>query len=518
MSDLIIKKKDETYILLEGEPSVLLDLSDAFSFYADGYRFNPKVRAKLWSGKIMLLRRTSQTRGQIYYGLLHEILKICKSRNYTVEIHDDLKIKNKPSKEELEEYIHGLNLSAKGEKITARDYQVKAFVDVIQLKRQLTKAPTSAGKSAIIYSICRYLNDKDLKGLLIVPNLSLINQMYGDFIDYSSLNGWSTEDNVHQIYSGKEKTSDKNILLATWQSLATIGKYNNNNSNNSKKDNELSANDYFKQFDYVIVDEAHSLRAVEIGRILESCTNASYRIGLTGTTSKTKANINTIIGLTGPVNDLITTRELIERKEVANFDIKCLVLKYDKETASQLRTYRYQDEVKYIISNRKRNTFIKNLALSMKSNSLVLFNFIEHGKLLHKMISESKFIGDRNVYLIYGGIDGEERERIRHIIETEKNAIIIASVQTTGTGVSIKNLHNIIFCLGTKSSIRVLQSIGRAIRLHNDKEKATIYDIVDDLSIRKHQNFAVKHFLERVKIYNEQQFSYKLKNIDFPQN
>lgn len=504
MPDLIIKKKDETYITLEGEPSVLLDLSDVFTFYADGFRFNPKVRAKIWDGKLRLLRRTSQTRGQIYYGLLHEILKICKSRNYTVEIHDDLKIKNKPSKEELEEYIHGLNLSAKGEKITARDYQVKAFVDAIQLKRQLTKAPTSAGKSAIIYSICRYLNDKDLKGLLIVPNLSLINQMYGDFIDYSSLNGWSTEDNVHQIYSGKEKTSHKNLLLSTWQSLMSFVKSNNT--------------EYFKQFDYVIIDEAHSLKATELTKIVELCTNASYRIGLTGTTSKTKANINTIIGLTGPVNDLITTRELIERKEVANFDIKCLVLKYDKETASQLRTYRYQDEVKYIISNQKRNTFIKNLALSMKSNSLVLFNFIEHGKLLHKMISESKFIGDRNVYLIYGGIDGEERERIRHIIETEKNAIIIASVQTTGTGVSIKNLHNIIFCLGTKSSIRVLQSIGRAIRLHNDKEKATIYDIVDDLSIRKHQNFAVKHFLERVKIYNEQQFSYKLKNIDFPQN
>jgi superfamily II DNA or RNA helicase len=338
--------------------------------------------------------------------------------------------------------------------------------------------------------------------------------MYGDFIDYSSLNGWSTEDNVHQIYSGKEKTSDKNLYCATWQSLATIGKSNNS----PKKDNELSANDYFEQFDYVIIDEAHSLKATEICRIVELCTNASYRIGLTGTTSKTKANIKTIIGLTGPVNDLITTRELIERKEVANFDIKCLVLKYDKETSKQLKDYKYKDEVKYIISNQKRNNFIKNLTISMKSNSLVLFNFVEHGKLLHKMISESKFIGDRNVYLIYGAIDGEERERIRHIIETEKNAIIIASVQTTGTGVSIKNLHNIIFCTGTKSSIRVLQSIGRAIRLHNDKEKATIYDIVDDLRIKKHKNFAVKHFLERVKIYNEQQFNYKLKNIDFPQN
>ncbi len=369
----------------------------------------------------------------------------------------------------------------------------------------------NSGKSSIIYSICRYLNDQGLKGLLIVPNLSLINQMYGDFIDYSSANKWDVEENVHKIFAGQDKQSDKLLSISTWQSLMTIGKTGKGSTKNAY------TNSYFEQFDYVICDECHGLKATEITKIVEQCTNASYRIGLTGTTGKTKANINTIIGLTGPINDLITTKELIERKEVADFDIKCLVLKYDEETSKIVKKLRYQDEIKYLVSNKKRNNFIKNLAISMKSNSIVLFNFIEHGKLLHKMISESKFIGDRNVYLIYGGIDGDERERIRHIVETEQNAIIIASIATTGTGVSIKNLHNIIFCLGTKSSIRILQAIGRAIRLHDSKEKATIYDIVDNLTIKKHQNFAVKHFLERVKVYNEQQFNYKIKNIPFDQ-
>lgn len=409
MADLYIKKINETYISLEGEASVLQELRDLFSFYADGYKYHQKYRSRIWDGKIRLLKLFSQTRGQIYYGLLHEIVRVCKSRDYTFEISDELKIKNKPTTEELTDYINNLELTAKGQRITPRDYQVKAFIDAIQNKRQLTKSPVSSGKSSIIYSICRYLTDQGLKGLLIVPNLSLINQMYGDFIDYSSANNWNVEENVHKIFSGQDKQSDKPLRLSTWQSLMSISKAKN------------SA--YFEQFDYVICDEAHGLRGKEIAQIVEQCTNASYRIGLTGTTSKTKANIHTITGLTGPINDLITTKELIERKEVADFDIKCLVLKYDEETSKIVKKLRYQDEIKYLVSNKKRNNFIKNLALSMKSNSIVLFNFIEHGKLLHKMISESKFIGDRNVYLIYGGIDGEERERIRNIVETEGHKI-----------------------------------------------------------------------------------------------
>lgn len=358
----------------------------------------------------------------------------------------------------------------------------------------------NSGKSLILYTICRYLNEKNLKGLIVVPNITLIHQLYSDFQDYSELNGWSTEDNVHKIYSGQDKSSEKGIYLSTWQSLMHIKK-------------TMNEKQYFDQFDFVLVDECHGIKGNELSSILEKCTNAQYRIGLTGTTGNCKANINTIIGLTGSINKLNTTKELIEKNEVSNFNIKCLILDHDIETKKLLKKSKYHDEIKFLTENTKRNVFIKNLALSMESNSLLLFNFIDHGKLLYEMIKTSKHIGDRNVYLIYGEIDGEERERIRNIIETEKNAIILASVQTTGTGVSIKNLHNIVFCQGTKSSIRLLQAIGRAIRLHDSKEKATIYDIVDDLSILKHKNFSIQHFLERVKIYNEQQFNYKLIKI-----
>jgi type I site-specific restriction endonuclease len=154
----------------------------------------------------------------------------------------------------------------------------------------------------------------------------------------------------------------------------------------------------------------------------------------------------------------------------------------------------------------------------MEKNTIILLNFVEtHGKVIYELLLNSKHRNGRNIYFIHGGVDGEERERIRKIMETETNAIVVASSGTMSTGVSIKNLHNIIFAISGKSRIRNLQSIGRVLRLHEDKDSATLYDIADNLSIGKHQNFSLIHFLERIKTYNQEQFDYKLINVDFTQ-
>jgi superfamily II DNA or RNA helicase len=280
----------------------------------------------------------------------------------------------------------------------------------------------------------------------------------------------------------------------------------------------IKQNSFFQQYDYVIVDECHGLKAVELTKILEKCTNASYRIGMTGTIDNIKANINTLIGLTGPINKLNTTKELMDRKEIAAFDIKCLMLNYDQATAKAVRKFKYQEEIKFIVSNNKRNSFIKNLALSLNTNSIILCNFVEtHGKVIYELLLNSKHRGNRNVYFIHGGVEGEERERIRNIMETEKDSIIVASSSIMSAGVSIRNLHNIIFAISGKSRIRTLQSIGRVLRLHQSKEKAILYDIVDNLSTGKHNNFTLNHFLERVKMYNQEKFDYKIINVDFKQ-
>lgn len=501
MSDLQIIKKNETHIILSGEESILYELRDIFSFYADGYKFHPKFKAKLWDGKIVLLRLTSRNRGEIYHGLLQDIIQFCQKREYSYELDKCLLEINKISDKEISEFIKGIKPSFKGEIIEPRDYQIKGFVDSINNKRNLCLSVTSSGKSFVIYMLIRYLNNKGLKGLIITPNVSLVHQLSSDFVEYSKLNNWDAESNIHKIYSGQDKVSKKQIYQSTWQSLQNIKE-------------KL----WFEQFDYVIVDEAHGCKATQLTSILEKCINASYRLGFTGTIDEVKANINTLKGLFGPINKLNTTKELIDKGQVANFNIKCLVLKYDEETAKAVKKFKYQEEIKYLISNPKRNNFIKNLALSLDNNTIILFNFVEtHGKVIYELLLNSKHRKGRNIYFIHGGVAGEEREQIRQIMETEKNAIIVGSSSIMSTGISIKNLHNIIFAISGKSRIRNLQSIGRVLRLHKEKEIATLYDIADNLSTGKHKNYTLLHFLERVKTYNKEQFEYKLINVDFKQ-
>lgn len=177
------------------------------------------------------------------------------------------------------------------------------------------------------------------------------------------------------------------------------------------------------------------------------------------------------------------------------------------------RKWSYVDEMNYIVKSRARNTFIKNLTLSLKGNSLVLFQFVEkHGKELYSLIKQES--DNRKVFFVYGGTDVEIRESIREITEREKDAIIIASYGTFSTGINIRNLHNVIFASPSKSKIRNLQSIGRSLRKGDDKDEATLYDISDDFRVGKHVNFTLKHFLERIKIYDEEKFTYKFYNIE----
>jgi superfamily II DNA or RNA helicase len=500
MTDIYLEKIDQTYLRISSEEHILREIQDKFTFYADGYKFHPKYKAKLWDGRIRMLRIVSRGTGLIYLGLLHQIISFAKNSDYSIELDSNLKYKDVPSEESLKEYLKNLKPASKGQELSPRSYQEKGFIDAIQRKRQLLLSVTASGKSLIIYSIVKYLHDQGLNGLVIVPNVTLAHQIFNDFDDYSSINQWNVYDNVHKIFSGQEKITNKSVTISTWQSLMNI-----------------KSKAFFSKYDFVLIDEGHSIKGKELGAILEKCTNASYRIGLTGTIDNCKANINTIIGLTGEVNRLNTTSELVDKGEIAKFDIQCLVLKYDQETSKLMKKAKYQDEVNYLVTNKKRNNFIKNLALSTTTNTIILFQYVEkHGKVLYDLIKESKKLDpDRKVFFIHGGVEGEERERIRQLLEHETNAIVLASVQIMGTGTSIKNLHNIIFAINGKSSIRILQSIGRALRLHQSKDSATIYDIVDDLSHKESKNHSLNHFMERIKIYSKENFTFKINRIDF---
>jgi superfamily II DNA or RNA helicase len=216
-------------------------------------------------------------------------------------------------------------------------------------------------------------------------------------------------------------------------------------------------------------------------------------------------------GLFGSVRKVISTAELIEQKYLAQFLIKCIVLRYSDTDRQLVTKMDYQAEMDWLVRNESRNRFIKNLTLSLKGNTLLLFQYVEkHGKVLYEMLKDEGI----PVYFVHGGVDGEDREEIRRIVEQSPSSIIVASYGTFSTGVNIRNLHNIIFASPSKSKIRNLQSIGRGLRKSESKDTATLYDISDDLVWKSKKNFTIQHFAERVKIYNEEKFDYKIYKVN----
>jgi len=351
----------------------------------------------------------------------------------------------------------------------------------------------NSGKSFIISSLIKfYYENTEGNILLICPTTSLVEQLYSDIGDYFP--DWNHSSKVTRIYSGMER-ENKRIRISTWQSLY---------------DKPLS---YFEDIETIIGDECHLYSAKEVSKLFDKCVNARYRHGFTGTLSGEKIHQLQLEGIFGKARKITTTAELISKSQLSDFKINALVLSYSDNSRKGAKDFTYEDEVKFLISNNKRNKFIAKLAASTKGNTLVLFSRVEtHGELLYNLIQKYT---DRPVYFIYGGTDVDIREDIRIKINSIDNGIIVASSQIFSTGINIPSLQNIIFTHPSKSKIRVLQSIGRVLRLSINKiGPAILFDIVDDLKYKNKTNFSMKHFLERAKIYVQENFNYKIVNVD----
>jgi len=486
---IIIEKKNEVYITVDCESDVQREISEFFTFYVPGYKFMPAYRTRMWDGKIRLF---SQKTKEIYFGLYPYIKAFAEERGYNIVAAKDVDIDNKVDKDVVTKFSNSL-----GQKFEARDYQIDAIFHSLKRNRTLLVSPTASGKSFIIYSLIRYYThlikeNVNNRILLIVPTTSLVEQMYTDFESY----GWNVKKYCHRLYSGYSNQTDKKVLISTWQSLYKLPK------------------SYFEQFGCVFGDEAHLFKSKSLTEIMTKLIDCKYRIGLTGTLDGAHTHKLVLEGLFGAVNKVTTTKKLMDKKQLSNLAVRCLILKHSEANAKIISKGKYQDEIDYLVGSVSRNNFIRNLALKLKGNTLILFQLVEkHGKNLHKIIQE-KAEEKRKVFYIYGGVETEEREKARAIVENESDAIIVASYGTFSTGINIKNLHNIIFASPSKSRIRNLQSIGRGLRLGDNKVNATLYDIADDLIYKTKENYTLKHFQERINIYNEEEFDYEIHNIN----
>ena len=489
MEKVVVEKHNEVYLSVDTSSSIHRELSDFFKFKVPGYQFMPAYKMRMWDGNIRLYNMMD---GSIYYGLLPYLIEFCKSRNYQLELKTKTSQDKNFSETDCKNFLHKLNLP-----FESRDYQTLAIRHAVLNDRSLLISPTGSGKSLIIYALTRYYNKKTL---IIVPTISLVSQMFSDFKEYAQNQPeFCVDKKCHPIYGGQDKTSNKQIIISTWQSIYKLPK------------------SYFEQFEVVIGDEVHLFKAKSLTSIMTKLVNAKYRFGTTGTLDGTQTHKLVLEGLFGGTFSVTTTKQLMEKKQLAELNIECVVLKYDNDTIKAHKKDKYQDEIKFLVQNEKRNKFIRNLAVSTTSNCLVLFQFIDlQGKVLYDSIKELAHTKNpnRKVFFVSGATDAESREQIRSITEKERDAIIVASSGVFSTGVNIRNLENIIFASPTKSRIKTLQSIGRTLRIGDHSDKATLYDIVDDLTDKSHKNFAVKHFLERVKIYNEEKFKYKLHKVN----
>jgi superfamily II DNA or RNA helicase len=479
-----ISKKNEVYLTLTDlDPSTTQELSDFFTFEVPGFKFMPMYRNRMWDGKIRLF---SPATGEIYVGLLSHLTRFCDSNNIPYILDEGVKDDKRIYREVVNGFIRSLKPKSKGKTIKIRDYQVDAVFHAISTHRSLLLAPTASGKSLVIYSLVRYYQMAGHKTLILVPTTSLVEQMYSDFQDY----GWSSGTYCQKIYQGYDRKVTKDVVISTWQSIYKMPRK------------------YFEQFGCVIGDEAHLFKAKSLTGIMTKLHQCKYRFGLTGTLDGTQTHRLVLEGLFGSVEKVTTTKELMDKKTLANLKIKCIILRHPNIREKMT----YAEELDYITGNNERNNFIVNLLVHLRGNTLCLFQLVEkHGKVLYNKVKEKK--NDHPVFFVYGATATKEREDIREIVDGEKNSITIASYGTFSTGINIRNINNIVLSSPSKSKIRVLQSIGRGLRRSEVKDSILIFDIADDISYKERRNFTLTHFTERLNIYNEEQFDYEISKV-----
>ena len=480
-----ISKINEVHLKVETEPSIARELADYFTFEVPGHRFMPAYKNKVWDGKIRLF---SIATGRIYVGLLGYLKRFCDRNDIEINIEEGVEDVKEIGRQVVEGFVKSLKPKSKGKSIKLRDYQIDAIEYALKSHRGLLVSPTASGKSLIIYSLVRYYKMMGLKTLILVPTTSLVEQMYSDFEDY----GWSSGTYCQKIYQGYDKRVEKDVVISTWQSIYKMPKK------------------YFEQFGCVIGDEAHLFKSKSLTNIMTKLHLCKYRFGLTGTLDGTQTHRLVLEGLFGAVEKVISTKELIDNKTLANLNIECIVLKHTEENCKLVKDYSYAEEIDYLVLQPDRNNFITRLCNNLRGNTLCLYQLVEkHGKPLYELMKDF----DRKVFFVYGGTDAKTRNDIRGIVEKEKNAIIIASYGTFSTGINIRNINNVVFSSPSKSRIRVLQSIGRGLRTSSTKDSIRLFDLSDDLSYKSKINFTLNHFNERLNIYNEEQFNYKIDRI-----
>lgn len=486
----IFRKNFSTIVLQCSSPTIERELSHYFSAFASNYRFMPLFKQGVWDGRLRFFTKDNE----LASGLIEHVYKFARDGKYKVECMFE-RDNNQLLKRDFDKFVELLDLKLNGVSITLHDYQYTSIFESINKKNMNVHISTAGGKSMVIYVISRFLTLQDKRVLIVCPTTQLVEQMFGDFESY----GWDATTHCHKIYSGQRKLFDSPVSISTWQSLQTI------------KDKSI-----FESFDCIIVDEAQGAKANVLQKISKDCINAEYRFGFSGTYPEAgTADWFAITGAFGPIQTFATYKTLQADGRIAPIKIFKVRLKYPKDF--KIKVYQegkreYSTENDLIYAYEARSKFLCKMVQNIDDNVLILFQKKEkHGYVLRE-IFERELVGKEVLY-IDGDIDVLDRDEYRKIMETKNNIVLLATFATVAAGVNIKNLPNVFFASSYKSKVKVLQAIGRGLRLHKNKKCLKLYDIIDDVSFRTKEvifiNYSLKHSKERQKYYDEQSWPCK---------
>lgn len=500
MAQVHITKLNESFIKVTAQDeSTVEDIYQSFK-YKDPTHVPNKWQK--WDGTVRMYDRST---GKMQAGVLFILLKWLKESEYDYHVDPELKdtLINKITREEIQEWVDGLDLSdEEGNSITPYDYQVESLFLTVKYQKMVLLAATSAGKSLIIYLIQRFYDMlyPEMRKIVVVPTAQLVTQLSKDFSDYSRRNGWAASAKVHQIVDGATKATTKPIIISTWQGIQNMDR------------------DFFEEFAVLLVDECHGASAKKLTQICNYSTNAFVRIGLTGTLKDNELHPIAVQACFGPAKRVVTTKELIDAGRATKVYIRQIHLAYNHGDRMKVNgggkdgaPMSFQEEVEFLFDHQWRNKVIVTLAKSLKGNSLFLFERVDsHLLLLEGLMKEAGL----DVKVIHGDVKTGERDMIKALAESEDGVIILGTYGCISTGISIKRLRNLVFCHPSKSIVRVLQSIGRVLRLHKLKDFANLYDIIDDICTAGRLNYGVRHAIKRAEFYEAEGHEVTKRRID----
>jgi superfamily II DNA or RNA helicase len=413
--------------------------------------------------------------GKFSVGLIGEILQYCADVNIEVAVYPSAQTVYAPSYSLSTENIATL-------KLPLRDYQQTIVKACIASGRGVVELATAGGKTLVIATLVEtlYKANNRLKVLIVVPDLGLVHQTFSDFESYGV------------TFSHSKWTGNNELDLSTNVIIANIGILFSSNSDTS----------WTEHVDCLIVDEVHKMRKDNnINKIIEK-VQSPHKFGFTGTMPEKNIDCWNILGIIGPKLFTKKAFELKQENYISKSKVQMIKLSY-KRAPSRMD---YRQELDFIANSFYRNNFLSTLCNKTTNNTLILVDYLAHGEALYNAIKAK--CANKEVHYIRGEVEIEDRKKVQDSMESNTNVVVIAISKIFSTGINIKNLHYIIFAGGGKAKVKIVQSIGRGLRLHEDKKILIVFDIVDNL------HYGIAHSLKRRSLYSQEQIPFAVADFE----